>query len=459
MALRQCDSAHCSGADAELYQLCIDLGLDVGYPVLTRDANGPCTCACSCLAFGTPVQAAEGEFRAIEEYQVGDTVLAAGRSLEWSPVEVRYSAGTSGASLQKFAVLVAYLDTALVVTSDHEFLMPDGSLKRADRLTPDDSLVAPDGEAVPVRSATIGDYFAGFHHIATSLEEPSGDLTGHLLNTNGVISADYIVQITDRVKVDASGFVSPDDLIVGSPEYVQRYGQESRNPPELPVGLVGSELPVAVARYAAEDHKPGTFIAAGLTGSRPTEGACSFISHEEAALRAQDPRRAFNDPNSRQWTDALVRYHRAFYPEITYHVDWAEDEVNAYAWVESGVRHVSLKGGLIRHSAMEVEGIALVLAHEIAHHYGGPPTFPEGLSCEGEADYSAVRDMMRKIWFGEDYIIKAEAGIQQMADFFHVPNSPNPPGGSAGCNHPAGACRVATYHAAIDLRGKPACAA
>src|SRR5262245_35140321 len=123
MALRQCDSAHCSGADAEINEICKQEGWAVGHPVLTRDSRGACVCTCSCLAFGTPVEDGSGEAKAIESYVVGDEVMTAGADLAWTPRPVVYSGGTPGASLQKFAVLVTYLDTAIVVTSDHLFLL------------------------------------------------------------------------------------------------------------------------------------------------------------------------------------------------------------------------------------------------------------------------------------------------------------------------------------------------
>src|SRR4029077_10191917 len=116
-----------------------------------------------------------------------------------------FSQGTSGASRQKYTVVVTYADTAIAVTSDHLFLMRDQTLKRADRLTPGDILVSPGGKPVPVNSVHIGDYLAGFHHIATSKEAPGPDLEGHLLNTNGVVSADYTVQLFAR-NDDVEGF-------------------------------------------------------------------------------------------------------------------------------------------------------------------------------------------------------------------------------------------------------------
>jgi hypothetical protein len=462
MPIRQCNSAHCSGADAELNEICKQEGWPINHPVLTRDAQGACYCSCSCLAFGTMVQEGDGGFKAVETYLQGDEVLTAGTSLEWSAQRVVFSGGTTGASRQKFTVLVHYENTAIAVTSDHLFLLATEprTLKRADRLTTDDSLVSPTGEAVPIRGVHIGDYLAGFHHIAaTSKQAPQKGLEGHLLNTNGVVSADYIVQITARQQ-DVAGFsreAHADLPVVGSSEYIAAYGDSSRRAPAL---AFDADISINNAPFDAPDleARTSTFIPAEATQLDIPDNACSFLPPDIAEEKKATAKRPFNDPLAREWTEALIREHRNFYSDVTYHLDWVDDDVNAYAWVQSGVRHVALKGGLVRDQDLEIEGIAVVMAHELAHHYGGAPTFPNGLSCEGQADYRGVRNIMRKVWFGQEYPTTTDAGIAQMAAFFGVPNDPTAPTGASGCGHPPGPCRIATYHAAVTLSGKPSCA-
>lgn len=452
MTVRQCDSAHCSGADAEINEICKQLGWPVNHPVLTRDSQGPCICSCSCLAHGTMVQIAPDAFTEIETIRVGDQVLAAGLELAWTEQPVVFSQGTTGASRQKYTVLIAYLDTGLAVTSDHLFLLADKTLKTADRLVPGDLLMAPDGSPVPLHSVHIGDYTAGFHHVATSKEKPNATLDGHLLNTNGVVSGDYTLQLYYRTGT-LSDRLAPrhQDLpVVGSPEYLAIHGPASRQAPQSNA--------VRVAGYNAADHRPGTFVPAELTIVKIPDDACRFISDDDAKRKQLEPRRAWNDPQSREWTEAVIEHFRNFYPGVVYHFDWADETVNAYAWIQSGVRHVAIKGGLVRHWSIALESTGLVLAHELAHHYGGSPTFPGGLSCEGQADYYGTSIVMRKVWFGTTYIDQMTAAISQMAGFFGVPDQPGNPGGSAGCNHPAGACRIATYYAAMDLGAKPSCA-
>lgn len=456
MAIRQCSAAHCSIADPEIYAVCVQNGLPAGYPVLTKDPNGPCTCSCSCLAFGTPVQIGNNDFEVIEKIETGSKVLAAGLDLQWSEHVVEFSQGTAGSSTQPYTVLITYEDRFLAVTSDHVFLLADKSLKRADRLIVGDELTSPDGSPIPVRSVHIGEYTAGFHHIATRKALPDEQLSGHLLNTNGVVSADYVVQISYASGERRSQFIANHDElpVVGSPEYVAAYGDDCLN---APANIAGLTLPSFIARDMPDSGQPAFVAANNIRLSIPVD-AHGFVSNEEAERLAQDPKRAWNDPAAKAWTEYLLSHYKIFFPEVTYHFDWADNTVNAYAWVQNGVRNVAILGGLVRHMALELEGVSIVTAHELAHHYGGPPTHPGSLSCEGQSDYYGVRTIMRRAWFGQYYLDMTDRGIAQMAGFFGVANSPTAPGGNAGCTHPAGACRIATYHAAVSLTGKPGCA-
>lgn len=454
--VRQCSGAHCSAVDAEINQVCKEVGWSVNHPVFTRDANGPCTCSCSCLAFGTPVQATANEFKAIEEYAIGDPVYAADADLNWTERRVEFSQGTTGASVQKYTILIVFGDDQrfLAVTSDHVFMLADRSLKVACRLNVDDKLIAPDGSPISIHSVHIGDYTAGFHHIATAKKAPDERLDGNLLNTNGVVSGDYSLQLFHRSGEERGRFdAAHDDLpVVGSPEYVAQHGDACLKAPAAQMGNL------RMPQYSARDLRATNFVAAANTRLVIPDDAHGFLPDDIAREKSKERMRPWNDPQAREWTEYLINFHRFFYPNVVYHFDWADNTVNAYAWVQNGVRNVAILGGLVRHFALELEGVALVLAHELAHHYGGDPTFPGGLSCEGQSDYYGVAVVMRRVWFGEDFILKTDRGIDQMAQFFGVPNDPTVPGGSAGCTHPPGACRIATYHSAVTLGGLPACA-
>lgn len=462
-AVRQCQASHCGGADAEINEICKGEGWPVGHPVLTRDSIGPCTCTCSCLALGTPVEARPGLFRAVEEFAVGDEVLAAGQDLKWQPVKVAFSQGTTGNSRQPFSVFLTYGDRALIVTADHLFLMSDGTLKRADRLATTDSLALAAGGAVRVSDVRIGDYYGGFHHVATSTSPPTHGLANHLLNTNGVVSADYAVQLFHSEGANATGATAAmlSLPIVGTPEHDAKYPKPARQDKFLSRDLVVSEgnteARSTITSLALPAGVNAIFVPAEKAGVQIPASAHPFLSEQDSKKLSTAPKRAFSDPLAQQWANYLSQFYGAFYPDVVYHVDWYNNTVNAYAWVEGGVRHVALLGGLIRTEALELEGIALILAHELGHHYGGAPTYPDGLSCEGQADFFGARNVMRKVWFGESYLSTMTKAITQLENFFgFAPGLVGAP--AAGCTHPPGSCRIDTYNRAVELKPKPDCA-
>jgi hypothetical protein len=220
------------------------------------------------LAFGTKVQAGDESFKAIETYAVGEQVLASGSSLAWQSAPVVFSSGTSVASQQENTVLVLYENNAIAVTSDHLFLVKDENdgmtLMRADRLTTEDNLVSPQGESVSIRSVHIGTYFAGFHNIvATSTDPPGEDLEGHLLNTQDIISGDYLLQLHARQDEAVPSF-SPGNLErppLGSPEYREEHGDRHMEAPDLPEGFERT-IDIKVTPFNAPDVPPGAFVPA-----------------------------------------------------------------------------------------------------------------------------------------------------------------------------------------------------
>ena len=138
-------------------------------------------------------------------------------------------------------------------------------------------LLSPEGEPVAIKGVHIGYYLAGFHHIAATTKEPPDEsLEGHLLNTNGVVSADYTVQILAR-RNEAAAFNADahEDLpVVGSPEYVERYGHAALQAPD-PVEFE-EDAAIAVLGINARDLGPAnTFIPAEATMLQIPEGACS----------------------------------------------------------------------------------------------------------------------------------------------------------------------------------------
>ena len=163
-----------------------------------------CWCCCSCFANGTLIASPTGA-KKIEDYQVGDKVLAAGitgaagsTNLEWSPARVGFSFGTSDGTQQGMVYLRYGSGTTMICTPDQLFLLATGKMIRADRLVPGrDQFVSPGGTPVALYEISLGVYKGGVHHIATK-PDFKGDLQGHLLNSAGIVAGDFDLQIRRR---------------------------------------------------------------------------------------------------------------------------------------------------------------------------------------------------------------------------------------------------------------------
>lgn len=94
--------------------------------------------------------------------------------------------------------------------------------------------------------------------------------------------------------------------------------------------------------------------------------------------------------------------------------DWDKEEVNAYATQDDGNFTIKLYGGLARSEVLTEDGFALVVCHELGHHFGGGikkiMTHPQHGTItlwsvsEGEADYWASLKCIKKYFrqFGDN---------------------------------------------------------
>lgn len=85
------------------------------------------------------------------------------------------------------------------------------------------------------------------------------------------------------------------------------------------------------------------------------------------------------------------------YPDIIFQGSWTNDTLNAQALRFDQTRVVVIYGGLARHPSMTLDSLTLMICHEVGHHKGGAPYFPDILgniswaSAEGAADYYSVQ--------------------------------------------------------------------
>lgn len=82
---------------------------------------------------------------------------------------------------------------------------------------------------------------------------------------------------------------------------------------------------------------------------------------------------------------------------------WMYNVVNAYAvQLIPGVMTVRVLGGIAKHPLMTKDGLAMVVCHEVGHHFGGAPKKAERMNKwaanESQADYFAALQCLKRLW-------------------------------------------------------------
>lgn len=450
---QQCPPSHCSGVKEQVNKACKAMGQS-GNLIVTEYPEGSgnyCYCKCSCVASGTPVEVSSDSWKPIGEIKVGETVWGYTEDKKRKASKVVFSDGTveENAEVPYAIYIITKQGTTLIATADHLFLTPSGQLKRADRLTINDKLVTADYKEVGLKLVAHGKYIGPIHNIAiNNWDTESPEVNQHLINTNGIISGDYLAQlwIGDQTK---SKFPQ-----VGSQEYINQL--QSKNIDYEPTKELGDTVKLG---------DKSVFVPT-KTFSYP-EGAIHFFP-QGYDVAAPNMLKSMDNTLPYEMAEYLVKLFEKSYPDIQYHIDWGNNAVNAIAYRSGGQQHVSIFGGLLRHQFIQIEGASLVLAHEIGHHLGGPPRYTQSgktwASCEGQSDYWGALVAMREVWWGSYYIENIKKGSQQLYNLFCC-------GLMAGnlfeidldvksnsCSHPPASCRLDTYNAALLLQPKPTCA-
>lgn len=83
---------------------------------------------------------------------------------------------------------------------------------------------------------------------------------------------------------------------------------------------------------------------------------------------------------------------------LTLQTFWESSRVDAHSSQVRDSWIIRIYGGVARHPAMTLDGLALVVCHEIGHHLAGFPQVSSWAATEGNADYYATQTCLKKIW-------------------------------------------------------------
>jgi hypothetical protein len=442
MGSPRCSDEYCASIRDKVDSICHSQGGGLVYVPTAPNANTWCWCKCSCVAAHTPIRVDSNSTEEISKLKAGDKVLSLFENGDWRPTPVIRNSGTGTATNDNPAMAI-FLEltngSRLVVSLLHLFLMPDRSLKRADRLAPSDQLLGADGKPKPIAKLEIGRYDGAMWNLTLTADGATTTPWGHLIDTNGVVSGDLALEYPDPKAFEELP-------LVGSAEWFAAHGDAAVKATTLEEKVL----------LNTEDSAGNTFTP--FPRYRVPDDFAAFQPAEDSDA-APGMLALIDAQTELEMAEYLIQQYRLHYPSITYQIDWLNDDVNAIAFIQGGRRYVRLYGGLIRHRYMELEGIGLVLSHEIGHHYAGDPKYPNSwASCEGQSDYWGALIAQRKVWWGEYAIEQTLKGAEQVYRMFLYGLVLSGKKQASSCSHPPAGCRRDAYIAGCRAEPKPACA-
>lgn len=121
---------------------------------------------------------------------------------------------------------------------------------------------------------------------------------------------------------------------------------------------------------------------------------------------------AFTGITSTEFNEVIDKAERVYTPIIAAQGarlqivrSWSDGTVNAQAWRVGSNWMVEMFGGFARYPGMYDDSFLLVLCHEIGHHIGGSPHYPDDwASDEGQSDYWGAKTCMKRILRSEDNV-------------------------------------------------------
>lgn len=443
---KDCEKSHCSSQQGNVNQICKEEGWPIGHKVLVCNTLGECcNCTCSCFLHGTQVAVSCNEFEAIEKIRVKDKVLACGSDLNWKEEEVMFSNGTAKDSVS-FLIQIFYREgdqvKNLFCTEDQPFLMSSKLLKRADKLRVGDYLTLFNGNTSEITEIKYVTVESGVHHISTGILKPDS-LDGHLLNIQGVVAADYVVQLFQDELPDL--FEAP--MLKSVRNIDQMISREEVEEVTLKEYITSAK------------QKESTFWSNTLLKSsiKTPDSSTSFLTHKQASqISAFVPKHSFGEVNRISQIEYLFKIFKAFYPEVNFLSDWSNEDGNAYVTTLDNEYYLILQGGLARCKPISIEGLAIIISHELGHIYGGDPKRPDGFSCDTQSDFYATRIVMRKVWYEDLYSQMVFPGMEQIKVLFSYLSDAEEK--VEGCITPTLNCRIETLMAGATSPQLPKCA-
>lgn len=442
-----CSLKHCEDVSFNIGQHCgIDPAFPIDQPIFGFDTYEKryCYCCCTCFTNETPIEVLPGKFAMIERLNSGDIVMAAGVDLNWKHCAVENRTGSTDQGDIPGLFYISYLlygkedSNYLLVTIDHLFLMYDLKvLQRVQTLMPGDKIMGADGNPAIVQFVLKGSHYTTIQSIELEGVVDMKTLDGHLLNSNGVVTADYAVQILAECEeemfmknmlIDESNDLSLDSL-----EYQQAHQNEAMKmfldkPASWPRGFVPETtahtcyIPNSAMRYLSDVQADDIYNNAEF-----------------------DPRSCTARQGDLLY---LFKLSKMLFPNVTCILDWNMDIPNVYAWKAHGQSFILVTGAMVRLSKLYIDGLSFIMASMQAAL--------KKPVCVCEWDYAATFTILRQTWPNSIFVNIINNGKEQIEYLFsHIVDKEQ---GDNPCKEPAIQCRLDSYSAGVSFYSLPECA-
>jgi hypothetical protein len=395
----------------------------------------------------------------VQLIEVNDSVMAASIDVSgadvnvtWEPVKVSFSDGTSPGAPQEMVLIQYGEDGEITATPDQLFLLPDGKLKAASRLTPLDRLVGEDGNPIEIASIRLIQYTGGIHHIGLGEvpPEPIVPINGHLMSSEGLITGDFWLQTTyASTDTDNAVLVSGHSELpmIGSYEYSQQNAFNASLFSATRTGLTARPIrnPFCEEHEEIKEVKVPASARAYLTAEQADELNKIRDLFYPISVEA-------NVPDYR-WTKEVFA---CMYSDVNLYLEWTDETPNLYAFEQFGQKTVYISGRLLRAKGVYREGIAMMLSFGVAMFYADREEGAIKKLCTGLADYFGAGYIMRQA-FNFNWSEMSSEGYRQIRELFghikkHRGGDPNDL-----CLLPSLDCRLECISNALSGKGLPAC--
>lgn len=153
------------------------------------------------LAIDTIVAIPNNKTVAIQDIAIGDKVETYNYSTQsglskGNPLIVKMSDGTGNTPISQNMINISFGNSSsLICSPDQKILTENGKLKTAKHFMPNDNIFLADGSTTKIVMVVMGTYQEGIHMISTSLNPTTSLQHGNLFCANGIIVADYALNL------------------------------------------------------------------------------------------------------------------------------------------------------------------------------------------------------------------------------------------------------------------------